>query len=145
MRKELCSTCNTRPRRNHTSYTCKECHNEYQKQYYKLKPLSINTSAKNRKLDIRTFVIKAKDTPCKDCNIKYPYYVMDFDYVRGKKDFELARAASHYRSLDTIQKEIDKCDVVCSNCHRIRTFTRMSSSVIGNTSDFDSEDFKFEP
>lgn len=69
---------------------------------------------------------------------------MDFDHLKPKS-FELAKAASHYRSLETIKKEIDKCEVVCANCHRIRTFNRMSSSGIGNTSDFDSEDFKFEP
>lgn len=69
-------------------------------------------------------VISAKDRPCADCEKSYPYYVMDFDHVRGDKKFNLSQATSHRRALKAVEDEIDKCDVVCSNCHRERTFTR---------------------
>ena len=62
-------------------------------------------------------------TPCVDCRISYPYYVMDFDHVRGQKHanvMELIPTLSKKR----IDLEIAKCEIVCSNCHRIRTHMR---------------------
>jgi hypothetical protein len=61
-----------------------------------------------------------------DCGIKYPYYVMDLDHTPGfEKRFNLSNAGSRHYAIKTIQEEIDKCDVVCSNCHRERTFSRL--------------------
>lgn len=59
--------------------------------------------------------------PCVDCKVAYPYYVMDFDHVRGEKVVNLARMIADGYSLEAIQDEIAKCDLVCSNCHRERT------------------------
>jgi hypothetical protein len=67
----------------------------------------------------------AKDQPCADCGIRYPHYVMDFDHVRGEKQFNIAaRYSGRYTSLAALIEEIAKCDVVCANCHRTRTWTR---------------------
>jgi len=112
------------PARNRTSSYCKSCHNEYQKAYYKRNPLSTNGSFQKRKAAIRKLVTEAKDRPCMDCGERYPYYVMDLDHVRGTKSFDLSVAGRHMKSLATVQKEIDKCDVICANCHRKRTFNR---------------------
>ena len=58
-----------------------------------------------------------------DCNVTYPSYVMDFDHVRGEKKFLLARG--HQKTgFNQVIAEMAKCDVVCSNCHRIRTHGR---------------------
>ena len=65
-------------------------------------------------------------SPCLDCKEYYPYYVMDFDHVRGKKQanvMELIPTLSKKR----IDQEIAKCEIVCSNCHRIRTHKRKSN------------------
>jgi hypothetical protein len=62
-------------------------------------------------------------TPCADCKIQYPYYVMDFDHVRGKKHanvMELVQTLSKKK----IDEELAKCEIVCSNCHRVRTHMR---------------------
>jgi hypothetical protein len=49
---------------------------------------------------------------------------MDFDHIaeRGPKRFRLAAYAS--RKPETVAAEIAKCDVICANCHRIRTRAR---------------------
>ena len=67
-------------------------------------------------------------TPCVDCGINYPYYVMDFDHVRGKKH---ANVMELIPTLDKkkIDLEIAKCEIVCSNCHRIRTHMRRISKI----------------
>jgi hypothetical protein len=63
-------------------------------------------------------------SPCTDCGVKYPHYVMDFDHL-GDKSFNVSQA-SHWTSLEAVKKEIAKCELVCANCHRERTFSRIS-------------------
>lgn len=77
---------------------------------------------------IRALVQRAKDKPCADCGKRYPWYVMDLDHVRGKKEFQIGDAGSYHRPIDVVIAEIEKCDVVCANCHRERTFTRLTLS-----------------
>jgi len=64
-----------------------------------------------------------KDGPCVDCGGKFPSECMDFDHVpeRGPK---LASVGRLLRDEELLQAEIAKCDLVCSNCHRIRTKAR---------------------
>ena len=75
---------------------------------------------KKRQLELAELIRRAKQQPCVDCGKDYPYYVMDFDHVRGKKAFNLAVAYRKFGKRQ-IEAEIEKCDVVCSNCHRERT------------------------
>lgn len=62
-------------------------------------------------------------TPCMDCKESYPYYVMDFDHVRGRKHKNVMELIPTL-SKKKIDEEIAKCEIVCSNCHRIRTHGR---------------------
>ena len=73
----------------------------------------------------RDVVRHAKEKPCIDCGIEYPYYVMQFDHVRGEKVGDLGKLAQK-RSIPKLLEEIAKCDVVCANCHAVRTFERQS-------------------
>lgn len=74
---------------------------------------------------VREEVRKAKDKPCADCGVEYPYYVMDFDHREGEiKQYNVNKMPGRH-GLPAILREIAKCDVVCSNCHRRRTWTRM--------------------
>ena len=66
---------------------------------------------------------KAKDQPCADCGKSYPYYVMDLDHVRGTKVQNVANLRGRV-GTEKLLEEIAKCDVVCANCHRERTFSR---------------------
>lgn len=63
--------------------------------------------------------------PCTDCGEGDPV-VLDFDHLPGQpKRFEIARAINaSTRSWATISAEIEKCEVVCANCHRRRTARR---------------------
>jgi len=67
-------------------------------------------------------------TPCMDCGIKYPYYVMDFDHVRGRKNANVMELISTL-SKKRIDQEIAKCEIVCSNCHRYRTHSRINKKI----------------
>ena len=67
----------------------------------------------------------AKDQPCLDCGERYPPYVMDLDH-RGDKKFNVSQGLR--RPLEEILAEIAKCDPVCANCHRERTWRRLQST-----------------
>ena len=80
----------------------------------------------DRRRAVRAPIIReAKDRPCADCGVQYPYYVMQFDHVRGEKKFNLGGGWNN--SVEAIQEEIAKCDVGCANCHAERTYQRMIS------------------
>ena len=118
-----CTKCNN-PSLSYHHY-CRWHHTEYQKQWYKNNPISNLTSVRNRKARIREYIKVAKSIPCKDCKISYPWYVMDFDHKKDK-EFNLSEAARKLHSIERVKKEIAKCDVVCANCHRERTFNKKS-------------------
>jgi lysyl-tRNA synthetase class I len=48
---------------------------------------------------------------------------MDFDHVRGVKHKNVAELINTL-SKKKIDEELAKCEIVCSNCHRIRTHMR---------------------
>jgi hypothetical protein len=71
--------------------------------------------------DKRRGIVKSlKEVPCADCGKEYPHYVMDFDH-REDKLFDISSAMFRV-GLQKLLDEIKKCEVVCSNCHRMRTF-----------------------
>jgi hypothetical protein len=82
-----------------------------------------NTQKKLRKYAIIQAI--KSNTPCADCGMYYPYWVMDFDHVpeRGSKSGPMTRFVSGH-SVGKLMAEIAKCDVVCANCHRNRTHRR---------------------
>lgn len=66
----------------------------------------------------------AKNRPCTDCGIQYEYYIMQFDHRPDElKLFNVGRGLTG-RNIATLKTEIEKCDVVCANCHWRRTFRR---------------------
>lgn len=62
-----------------------------------------------------------KTHPCVDCG-ETDIVVLDFDHVRGRKIREVRAMTGN--TIESIQREIDKCEVVCSNDHRRRTARR---------------------
>ena len=63
-------------------------------------------------------------TACADCNLFFPPVCMDFDHVRGVKVNDVGHLVASGRPIEELTAEIAKCDLVCSNCHRIRTAER---------------------
>jgi hypothetical protein len=74
-----------------------------------------------------TFIRAEKSRPCTDCGGVFPPCVMDFDHVRGVKMFNLSDG--YNKPVAKSRIEIAKCDLVCSNCHRIRTTIRRYGAI----------------
>lgn len=78
---------------------------------------------------LRDYLISIKDgATCLDCGYQYPHFMLDFDHVRGKKEFAISSCLLKTMSLERVMNEIKKCELVCSNCHRIRTYTRRQNN-----------------
>lgn len=109
-------------------YKDKKVRNSRLRERYRSNPIPFKDRASDGKARMRArnrqIVIKAKDRPCTDCGVKYHPYVMDFDHRPDeKKRGEVSDIAS-CNGLKVLLAEIAKCDVVCSNCHRLRTLQR---------------------
>lgn len=70
---------------------------------------------------LRDWMRRMKQSPCKDCGQKFPPECMQFDHVRGCKKASIADLVSSSVAKEMILREIEKCELVCANCHAIRT------------------------
>ena len=61
---------------------------------------------------------------CVDCGITN-HIMLDFDHLKDKK-YNISRMIHDGFSGAAIKKEISKCEVVCANCHRVRTLDRLT-------------------
>lgn len=72
----------------------------------------------------RKLVIELKTGhPCLDCKETFPHYMMDFDHVKGEK-LGNVEAIARKGDIQDVLDEVAKCDLICSNCHRHRTYMR---------------------
>ena len=81
-----------------------------------------------RQSELRHLVDERKSKGCADCHQSFPSCAMDFDHVRGIKHFNIGKLLAKRSSSLTLIKEMSKCDVVCANCHRIRTWRRWQNN-----------------
>jgi hypothetical protein len=86
-----------------------------------LRSESIVKWTEKRRIQIQSKVNEIKsNSPCLDCGGSFHPVAMDFDHVRGTKKYGISNMVSRRMPLDTILKEIEKCEVRCAPCHRTR-------------------------
>lgn len=98
---------------------CKVCHNAYKKEHYKRnKQTYIDNSSKNRIKFKEWFIEEIKSKlSCIKCG-EDRYWVLDFHHRDPtEKDLEVSTLLGKM-SKTILLREIEKCDVLCSNCHR---------------------------
>jgi hypothetical protein len=105
-----CKTCSlVRTRKNYLA------DHEVQKEIRKLNTNKRRTDHKQKLLD---YLLAH---PCIDCDEKDPI-VLEFDHIRGVKSFNIS--AGLMKNWEVMQEEINKCEIVCANCHKRRTAKR---------------------
>lgn len=63
---------------------------------------------------------------CADCGKSYSPCVFDFDNLGSSNGHvNLSKLMKSTSSWERLAEEVSKCDMVCSNCHRIRTQERL--------------------
>jgi hypothetical protein len=68
-------------------------------------------------------------SPCTDCGGFFHFSAMDFDHTGSDKSFNIAEAVGRGVSIRALDREIVKCELVCANCHRVRTWIRLQEVV----------------
>ena len=82
--------------------------------------LAINAAFVVEKAAKKAQLVLYKGSVCVDCGGTFPQVCMGFDHVDPlTKSFSIGAAMG--RSLEILKTEADKCDLVCANCHAIRT------------------------
>jgi hypothetical protein len=99
---------------------CRSCRKQYDKERYSRGEVK-KTSQESRERVAernRSFILEALVSGCVDCGEKNPV-VLEFDHQRDKIMNVSVMLYSY--SLERIRQEVEKCEIVCANCHRIRT------------------------
>ncbi len=127
-------------------YNCKECSSVYSSKLHKENPEKKRATSRkwqkenperykatmrkwyNEKSIHAWIKTKYENIPCIDCNGVFIFIAMDFDHrPEETKLFVISTFDSKAQTATNIakvEKEIAKCDLVCSNCHRVRTWDR---------------------
>jgi hypothetical protein len=102
---------------------CRECFKVYFRERGRLHLSQVEASRNARRQKAREYVLeRLRNEPCVDCG-EDDAVVLEFDHLTEKAR-EVAALVSGAAPLALIEVEIAKCEVVCCNCHRRRTYRR---------------------
>ncbi len=115
---------------------CRSCRSAYKREHYLKNKRRYIDQAQARKdalyLERTRYLLEFFDEhPCVDCGERDPI-VLEFDHL-ADKTFSIGQALP-YRNWQSILEEIEKCEVVCRNCHRRRESRRMGALRVRLTS-----------
>ena len=106
------------------------CHKHYSRWRRHGDPYLVTTAAKTKGITRefkQQWVINYKlDHGCADCGYAEHPSALDFDHRPGTEKVRDIKSGQHL-GWEALLTEVAKCDVVCANCHRIRTFNRRRS------------------
>lgn len=108
---------------------CLLCQREYHKQYYKKNTTETKTriSKHNKRYLIRNRQYiwdYLKTHPCIECNESDPR-LLEFDHLNDKTMCVSQMMRTGY-AIATINKEIEKCQILCVRCHRLKTASQQN-------------------
>lgn len=108
-------------------YICKKCHTIHQKDrnitpHQRTKARNRNRLYKQkRQKENKEFLINyLKENPCIECG-ESDIIVLEFDHIESDKKFKNISVLRKHYNLKILKKEIEKCQVLCANCHRKKT------------------------
>jgi hypothetical protein len=131
---------------------CKTCRKAYDHEYNLRNQGRWKALKQAFRSDKRRWLRELKtDKPCTDCGRVFPAEAMEWDHLPGTvKLGELGTSLSQ-RSRKLILQEIAKCELVCANCHAIRTRARIIASLelrgvaqLGSASGLGPEGHRFD-
>jgi hypothetical protein len=114
---------------------CRPCCREYGREHYRRNiAWYLGRARAQRSVDRprnREFIVAYLSThPCVDCG-EADSVVLDFDHRDPRTKLSEVGRLIHSGSDAVLRSEIEKCDVRCGNCHRIRTARQFGSYRLG--------------
>jgi hypothetical protein len=76
-----------------------------------------------RWLATKKVLVASLGNQCADCHKTFPLNVYEFHH-RDSKSKLFAISEHMHKTVSELQKEVDKCDLLCSNCHRMRHISK---------------------
>lgn len=102
---------------------CANCHRD--KTYKELKRKTNKSQYAKEREGVQHRINEIKNKPCTDCGLYFKPWQMDFDHTDAKNKLtSIGILLRITHDFDIIKTEINKCDLVCANCHRERTYKR---------------------
>lgn len=103
---------------------CKACRRDYDAAYYRQRRDLLVAQKRQRAVEHVAWMRTRKAGPCADCGGQFHPAAMTFDHLPGsvKRSNIATLARRHSRAV--VEAEIAKCELVCANCHAVRTFNR---------------------
>jgi hypothetical protein len=95
--------------------------------YQKNKAITRERSKSSREKNKEIIRNIKESSPCSDCQIFYPYYIMQFDHVEPENKVDAVNRLLTTSGIEKVLNEVSKCDLVCANCHAFRTWKRQNS------------------
>lgn len=87
------------------------------KRTYKDRVAYYKAQNKKRRLSIKLFCLEYKGNKCENCGYNKCVDALCFHHLNPEnKDFQISHA--YRKSKENIIKELDKCQLLCTNCHR---------------------------
>ncbi len=114
--------------KNYLQSVCRDCQKQQGKDRYENHPETVKKinkdSREKARIEAQKFIADyLVHHPCADCGERDPV-VLTFDHINGHKKMNVADMVSQGYSIKTIQEEINKCIVLCFNCHMRREYRR---------------------
>lgn len=95
------------------------------REYRKNNREKVRASERSRHADMRRKLDLLKmGRPCYDCGGDFPPVCLSWDHIPGKEKFFTIGSQMKSHCLDAVIDEINKCQLVCFNCHQLRTANR---------------------
>jgi hypothetical protein len=105
-------------------FWCKACRKEYDAQYWRRTRERRRGQVKSRRHALTAWSRALKEgLPCADCGRVYHHAAMQWDHAHGgDKLDDISNLVRRGFGRKAIADEISKCQLVCANCHAVRTF-----------------------
>ena len=101
---------------------CKDCFRAYFARRGHLHRDQTHRARQRRRSDGRKLINRRFAAGCSDCGER-DSLVLEFDHTGSKSD-TISLMIREAVSVARVRAELEKCDVVCVNCHRRRTYSR---------------------
>ena len=104
---------------------CRECRREYDREYHRrTRPRRLAQKRARHNEMVAWYRALKDELPCADCGLAFHHAAMTWDHLPGELKLSDVSSLLQRHSRKTILEEIAKCELVCANCHAVRTFNR---------------------